>query len=449
MNPDASPGCPWSSLAKTNGEILDGYRDVIVEAVLYRLRTMCSTPYTDSADPEFLVRKGLCDPIKLFVKNEPHTQEKLDTGRVRLICSVSLVDQIIERLLFSPQNKVEIAHWDECPSKPGMGFSESQTDALFTQVETLVNETGCYPRCSDMSGWDWSVTEEDYEFDRDFRLSQCDDPDPTFRLVVFWRFLCLSRSVLMFSDGRLIAQVPGFYGIMKSGSFNTSSSNSRIRVAQARLAGAKAAFAMGDDCVEFHSDFDPRAVQSRYADSGKKLKSFSGWEDIKGNIQLGPIEDRPDVTPTEHEYACRLLHQLGWRCPQGTGEFLFEFCSHAYIYYRPDRGGSPAARGRVVSIYLNWRKSLVNLARHKVDRLSHLVEFVGLMQYNMWMPYCVVALLRCNWVPTSEIYFVSIPVYLTPYLLVTPRYTRWRLICHDDAEARTTLAQLLEEEDEI
>lgn len=40
-----------------------------------------------------------CDPIKVFVKQEPHKRKKLDEGRLRLISSVSLIDTIIDRIL--------------------------------------------------------------------------------------------------------------------------------------------------------------------------------------------------------------------------------------------------------------------------------------------------------------------------------------------------------------
>ena len=57
------------------------------------------------------------DPIKVFVKQEPHKMSKIKQERYRLISGVSLVDTLVDRLLLQwlAQNVVE--HVGETPSR--------------------------------------------------------------------------------------------------------------------------------------------------------------------------------------------------------------------------------------------------------------------------------------------------------------------------------------------
>lgn len=40
------------------------------------------------------------DDIKVFVKQEPHSWEKISEGRFRLISAVSMVDTMVDRIVF-------------------------------------------------------------------------------------------------------------------------------------------------------------------------------------------------------------------------------------------------------------------------------------------------------------------------------------------------------------
>jgi hypothetical protein len=425
VNPKASPGVPWNKFAKTNQDIIKGacLMDVL-EEVRRRLQQLCCAQIRDMnrVTPQYLVDTGLCDPIRLFVKNEPHALKKIQEGRFRLISSVSIVDQIVERILFSRQNTKEIANWGSIPSQPGMGHNEDQVQATCESVNMSVMVTGCYPRSSDMEGWDFSVTEEDLIADWQVRKALTTTSDPIWERASFVRTLCLSRAVFCFSDGMLVAQTPGWYGLMKSGSYLTSSTNSRVRVMHALWAGAESAIAMGDDCVEHHRDFDSKRIESHYQKVGKKLKSFVEWEGVKDKVLLGRFDDRPDATAAESAIAERVLRRLGYTFPGSSGEFLFEFCSHAYL-----RLGD----GRYAAVYLGWQKSLMNLVRQQEDKTNHLAEFVELMSRNMWAPYCMVALHRSGWLRDVELDLSDVPHSSTPHLLVRPHDAAWRAVCDD------------------
>lgn len=196
--------------------------------------------------PQQLVERGLCDPVRLFVKNEPHNRKKLKEGRYRLISSISIIDQIVERLMFGPQNTLEISMWRTIPSKPGMGLS------LAEQAKSIWDELSKHhtrsPACeADISGFDWSV--QSWELWADWRM-RCSLGrfDEQLEQASKARFYCLMNSVFQLSNGVLVSQ--GLPGLMKSGSYCTSSSNSRIRNLMAELIGSEWCIAMGDDSVE-------------------------------------------------------------------------------------------------------------------------------------------------------------------------------------------------------
>lgn len=212
--------------------------------------------------PLELITKGLADPVRLFVKNEPHPTRKLVQERYRLISSISLVDQLVERMLFGPQNELEIRTWASIPSKPGMGLSKwDQAGQIWTDL--CVKHRGHPAAEADISGFDWSV--QDWELWADLAMRQklggFEIPHCAASTA---RFYCFMNAVFQLSNGTLIQQeLPG---LMKSGSYCTSSTNSRIRCLMAELIGSPWCIAMGDDSVE------------GYVQDAKELYSVLGHE---------------------------------------------------------------------------------------------------------------------------------------------------------------------------
>ncbi|ADW41585.1 P1-2 fusion protein [Brassica yellows virus] len=256
---DAGIGVPYIAYGKpTHRGWVEDQRllPVLAQLTFIRLQKMLEVNF-EAMEPEELIRNGLCDPIRLFVKGEPHKQAKLDEGRYRLIMSVSLVDQLVARVLFQNQNKREIALWRAVPSKPGFGLSTDEqvldfVKCLARQVGTTTSEVITnwkdHLTPTDCSGFDWSVADWMLQDDMIVRNRLTIDLNPvTERLRSCW-LRCVSNSVLCLSDGTLLAQTHP--GVQKSGSYNTSSSNSRIRVMAAFHTGAAWAMAMGDDALE-------------------------------------------------------------------------------------------------------------------------------------------------------------------------------------------------------
>lgn len=282
---DSSPGFPYVKYGKRNKDIFSNARltEIIFSAVIQRLRlilcTLETTPLTELEKwtPTALVRAGLVDPIKVFIKNEPHKRKKLDTDKLRLISNVSIVDQIIERILSSPQNNAEIRRWKECPSKPGMGLHDEGLEHLYNEVQEQSNHMRLAE--TDISGWDWSVQSWTLSMDGEARVRLAHaPPSSTFAVLTRFRSAVVLRKLFILSNGLLIEQI--LPGIQASGSYNTSSTNSRMRVMLGYLIGVSWVMAMGDDDVEEWQS----GARDKYANYGYPVKDYK--ECPKGSFEF-------------------------------------------------------------------------------------------------------------------------------------------------------------------
>lgn len=314
---DGSPGVPLKSVGSFNKDVLDKNMFLYKGVLKDRLQLLKDTPTEElrKLSAKELVQRGFVDPVRLFVKNEPHTKVKADAKRWRLIHSVSLVDQSIERLLFNHINKKEISRWANIPSKPGMGFSEVDVEKVIRNFEELQKNGPV--AASDVEGFDFSF--QGWAFDADVRIRLLlHDTDLTgthYERMLYNRAYCISMSVFQLSDGHLFEQLQP--GIQKSGSLNTSSTNSRIRVLQAELVGAAASFAAGDDCDENWVE----DAREKYLKLGVKLKFY---EKIEGDTfefcsHIYNIKDRSaystGLTKETMKFLCKkdtLEHRSQW-----------------------------------------------------------------------------------------------------------------------------------------
>nr|QUS52504.1 polyprotein P2b [Cocksfoot mottle virus] len=267
INLKASPGVPLAEIGVSNQQVIEVAWPLVCEAVVERLHALASVdPRQHDWSPEELVKRGLCDPVRLFVKQEPHSRQKIEQGRFRLISSVSLVDQLVERMLFGPQNTTEIALWHSNPSKPGMGLSKASQVTLLW--EDLARKHQTHPGAmADISGFDWSVQDWELWADVSMRIELGSFPALMAKAAIS-RFYCLMNATFQLTNGELLTQeLPG---LMKSGSYCTSSSNSRIRCLMAELIGSPWCIAMGDDSVEGWVDDAPR----KYSALGHLCKEY-------------------------------------------------------------------------------------------------------------------------------------------------------------------------------
>ncbi|UXD80023.1 putative RdRP [Myrmica rubra virus 7] len=204
---NSSPGLPWMRQSATNRilfEVIDG---VPSELALMRVWEV--------------VRKRLedrdCDPIRLFIKPEPLKRRKLEQGSYRLISSVSVVDQIIDGMLFGTMNDLVIENYLQTPSK--VGWSPYNGGWKIMPVFGM--------KSLDKRAWDWSMQAWVVEFLFELRKSLMIKTrhSKLWEDLALWRYRMLFESPLfMTSGGLLLRQL--LAGVMKSGCFNTIIDNS-------------------------------------------------------------------------------------------------------------------------------------------------------------------------------------------------------------------------------
>nr|QZZ63315.1 hypothetical protein [Vespula vulgaris Luteo-like virus 2] len=209
------PGCcEMAKLGSTNGQALlwDG----------------------ESCDPgryrffKFMVRDRfltLCrgeldfDPLRVFIKQEPHKVDKIQDGRLRLISCVSVVDAMVDRLLFMSLQKKAISTFDRTnimigwtPVKGGFRYLGLQ----YAGKKILL---------SDRSSWDWTFKHWLACAVRDLIIDLAVDPPSWWVVAVKLRFEALfEKAIFQFEDGTQYVQ--DFGGVMKSGCFLTIFINS-------------------------------------------------------------------------------------------------------------------------------------------------------------------------------------------------------------------------------
>lgn len=146
LNPRSTVGmCSFRRLGQTVEMVLGG------------------NPREGTADPERvnLLRQavwqrfrepGSPDPIRVFVKHEPHKVSKLEEGRLRLISAVSLVDAMVDRVLFLWLAKSILERFGTNPMAVGWsplaGGHRWVSDAFRGYRKT---------RSLDMTAWDWTM----------------------------------------------------------------------------------------------------------------------------------------------------------------------------------------------------------------------------------------------------------------------------------------------------
>jgi len=336
--PESGPGVPFAALAAKNDELLKNNYELVASACVEFVFLLCviSPDEYASYTAEELLRLGINFPARVFVKNELHKLAKLLEKRYRLIWSVSLILQVAQRVCDGPQNQVEIDNWRYCPSMPGQNKSSEVETLQFFQS---VSEAMPFRVDTDMNGWDVSVSEWELWADAYMRLKLYRAVPGTmiFNLVLNSARAHMNQCVSL-SDGTLYAQLNP--GIMKSGSFNTGPTNSRIRVLCALFVQydlRKIAMESPDREMYLPGIVSAHPIQSLNRGLRTHVRAYG--DDCVERVPFWATADM-----IRHAYA-----KLGHNCKDinfSVADEPFEFCSTRF--------------GPYAAAPLGWRKSLFN-----------------------------------------------------------------------------------------
>lgn len=321
VNPKAHPGATLAALGSTNEDIIMDHRRLLIELCKARIKLLAAvdTNELQAMTPQERVFYGFNGIIRVFVKNEPHPKRKLVKGKEepRLIMNVPLEDVIVEKLLYDPQNKLEIANWTKIPSAPGMGATVEDNNALVAEwMDDVDSGTAA---SSDAKAWDFSVQGYLLSADVERRINRAPGLTETFKTAMTNRAICFRRVVFCTSDGWCYAQLND--GIMKSGSGITSSTNSAIRDLVALHLGSKKNRTMGDDCIETYVE---NAIEKYQTHFGITIKFYERCDGSFSFCSHSYSRDRVYLE-TWARSLYKLLHK-----PKPTQEeieqFFFELC---------------------------------------------------------------------------------------------------------------------------
>lgn len=238
-----------------------------------------------------LLRGGLiADNLQIFVKPEPHKLSKLRQGRYRLISAVSLVDQMLDRVIFGPLVVASSENLGKTPCLVGWtpvlgGFN--YLNIIFRKKRVLA---------VDKTAWDWTVKPWLIKAWAKFIVKLAIHPPDFWLKAVEARMTMLFRhAIFQFSDGTLVRQPT--WGVMKSGCYLTLLLNSvgqslvhYLTMTRLNLNPFYAQpLCFGDDTVQFEMEEVDEYI-SKMSTTGCLPKietrgldySFVGWDFIAG-----------------------------------------------------------------------------------------------------------------------------------------------------------------------
>lgn len=188
---------------------------------------------------------GEADPLNVFIKDEPHKEEKTRQGIHRLILAVSLEDAMVDRMLFCDLQTNVVDRHEDLPTKIGWSPLAGGYKRLYramTKKEKLA---------LDRSAWDWMVPGYLVDHWEEFLVDMVVDIPKWMETLIRRRMAQLFRPgcKLRFRDGAVFEQ--DFTGLMKSGCYLTLFLNSLSQVILHRMA----LFLLGreDDDGFFHA----------------------------------------------------------------------------------------------------------------------------------------------------------------------------------------------------
>lgn len=287
-----------------------------------------STRSSHEMTPAEIVDNGYRDVVSPFIKDEPHPPRKAEVGAWRIVQCVSLIDQLVERVIYERPVFSIKSQYPRSDAVVGIGFTDVDTK----EFHAIARSMGPSMVATDVSGWDRSLGEGWVLEAAEAIIRSADIPNSAWENCVRNHAYGITRPVFIVPDKEGHSLVTrNEPGGMLSGSYLTTTFNTLARLDVANAAGALMAKAAGDDCLElFPPNYD---YVQEYADIGFTI--------------------RETVTP------------------DGT----FEFCSHLY----DDRAPSAAS-------LTSWMKLISRYFRQKHITAEHYIAALHELRHNDELP---------------------------------------------------------------
>ncbi|APG75832.1 hypothetical protein 2 [Hubei sobemo-like virus 36] len=222
------------------------------------------------------------DPIRMFIKPEPISLTKVKDKRYRIISAVSLVDQIIDHMLFANFNHKLVENCQRTPVKTG-----------WTPIQggwKVVPRLGMVS--TDKSSFDWTVRPWMLDVELEIRTRLCNNVTEEWKQMAKWRYEQLFNRPLFINSAGIVFR-SNISGIMKSGCVNTISTNSIIQLIIHYRVSAELnqpfpyIWAMGDDVIQEDSGSDYFTHLERYCILKEKTThvEFAGYRYNGYNVE--------------------------------------------------------------------------------------------------------------------------------------------------------------------
>jgi len=240
-----------TTLGSNNGQIL-GWDGISFDAD----RVALVRAHVRLRFDRLLQGEAVYDDIKVFVKQEPHKLTKIRDGMFRLISAVSLMDTLIDRILFAWIARAQLDSVGHTPCLVGWSPVRGGWRAIVNRFgNSAVN-------CLDRSAWDWTV--QDYLVDMWVLFLEnlpVNAPEWWIKMMKLRFKILFEEAWFRFEDGTRVKQETK--GVMKSGCYLTILLNSLSQSLLHYIANSRCGYPMeknqpysiGDDTVQEAMDW--------------------------------------------------------------------------------------------------------------------------------------------------------------------------------------------------
>lgn len=276
---NSSPGeCVMKTFGSTNAQVL-GYDGESVDFTRVQILYMSVKQRMKE-----LVKEPVADPIKIFIKREPHKRKKIEEERYRLISSVSLIDAMVDRILFTRMQMHQLTQIGESPIMIGWSPTQGGYRLLMNMLQKKPEQKYLM---IDKSAWDWTVPSWMIEALFNVLCALAPGAPEWWVQMVQARFhMLFDDPYFVFGDGSKAQQMSP--GIMKSGCYLTIYLNSIAQLIlhvliQIRIESevATVPLCLGDDTIQIlknENDLDRYITEMKSLGFQPKVKTSESVE---------------------------------------------------------------------------------------------------------------------------------------------------------------------------